>query len=84
MLCICFSIIKLIWIWSEIILGLSKEKDFSKDNGVNSNWNLSQDVGLEYFRGGEIAKIRQWVGESQGGKHSKFYLVKYSFEVRAL
>lgn len=45
---------------------------------------MSQDVGLEYFRMGEMVKTGQCAGEYQVGKPFEFYLLKYSFEVRAL
>lgn len=40
---------------------------------------MSQDVGLDCFQVGKMAKIGQCTG-----KHFNFYLVEYSFEIRAL
>lgn len=45
---------------------------------------MSQDTALECLRVGEMAKIGQRAGKHQVGKHFQFYVVQYSFEIRAL
>lgn len=56
------------------ILGISKLKDLSRGDRISPSWNKSQDVGLECFRMGEMAKIG-WCARKQVGKPFEFYLL---------
>lgn len=66
------------------ISGGSKGKDFSRGNWASPSWNITQEVGLECFQMGKKVNIGQCDGEHRVGKPFKFYLLKYSFEVRNL